>query len=113
MIYDVWLCDVHDCGEGKPPDQDYVSPESFDTQQQCLAYIRRLIKILNHTPSAAEMEREGSIPHVVLTFDNVWSQAEADSGTVVDRIGLHCEGHGLISGVLSSEHVVRHPPISR
>jgi hypothetical protein len=41
LIYDLWFCDVHDCGEGQPPHEDFVYNQTFATREQCLAESRR------------------------------------------------------------------------
>lgn len=90
LIFDIWLCDVHDCGEGKPPDEDYVSSETFATQKQCLAQVHRFVKIASDKP---DTKIRNTVPRDALTLDAVWHQAEKDFDTAVGEIRFHCEWH--------------------
>jgi hypothetical protein len=52
LLFDTWFCDVHDCGEGKPPEEDFVHRDSYATQKRCLAAGRRLVADRTTAPYA-------------------------------------------------------------
>jgi len=71
LILDTWFCDVHDCGEGKPADDDFVTGATFATKAQCLAEGKRPIRLAP-----------------------VYKLAE-DTGDVIGRISPRCEWAAL------------------
>ena len=54
LIFDTWFCDVHDCGEGKPPHEDFVHRDTYATRKQCLAAGRRLVSDKTTAPYMSE-----------------------------------------------------------
>lgn len=54
LIFDTWFCDVHDCGEGKPPHEDFVHRDTYATRKQCLAEGRRLVSDKTIAPYMSE-----------------------------------------------------------
>ena len=74
LLFDTWFCDVHDCGEGKPPEEEFVHKDTYTTRKQCLAEGRRLVS------------DKTTAPYVF---------AEATS-TPIGRISPRCVWHRLL-----------------
>jgi hypothetical protein len=65
IVFDTWFCDVHDCGEGKPPDEDFVHKTTYATRKQCLAEGRRLISDKTTAPYVFAADRGEVIGKIV------------------------------------------------